>query len=97
MLNENKTKFMVINGTVADHRPIIVKGTKIENCDNYVYLGSIFTEDGTIQSSIKQHCKMKASLLLKYQASIQKKLRLPILGKKDRSGCCIANVYIFWK
>ena len=82
VLNGNKTKFMVINGTDKDRRSFMVKDKKIQNCDSYIYLGSTFTEDGKIQSAIKKHCKLKASHVLKFQAFMQKNCDFPFWVKR---------------
>ena len=52
IINESKTKFMVIHGGVRDRMPIKIGSRMIEHCDQYVYLGSIFTSDGSTKSSL---------------------------------------------
>ena len=63
VLNQAKTKFMVINAAPDDRNPIAIffegKMFNIDWCDSYVYLGSIFTTDGKIFSAI-QNCAMDA-------------------------------------
>jgi len=49
-LNDDKTKFMVINGSTEDKEPLKVGPISITHCDQYTYLGSVFTQDGKMQS-----------------------------------------------
>ena len=50
---------MVINGDDQDKTPICLRENVIRHCDQYVYLGSVFTSDGSTKSSIEQHVKEK--------------------------------------
>ena len=59
VVNADKTKFMVINGDDQDKTPICLRENVIRHCDQYVYLGSVFTSDGSTKSSIEQHVKEK--------------------------------------
>ena len=38
IINEGKTKLMVINGDFADKQPIIVNNISINHCDTYIYI-----------------------------------------------------------
>ena len=55
VINEKKTKFMVINHTSEDELPLITQNKKMEYCKNYLYLGSWFTDDGKQESMLKLH------------------------------------------
>ena len=83
IINRKKTKFMVINGTEEDMTPIVLRFIVIENCKKYVYLGSVFTQDGSIVSSLKEHCDEKESHLLKFVAFLAKNRDVPFLIKKQ--------------
>ena len=52
-VNVNKTKFFVINGNRHDKESMVVDSTVVGPCEQYVYLGCIFTADGSVSSSIK--------------------------------------------
>ena len=56
VINEDKTKLMVINGSEMDRGDVDFHDTVIKHCSRYVYLGSIFTADGSLISSLKEHC-----------------------------------------
>ena len=59
VVNGSKTKFMVINGDDVDKQCIEMGDLKIYHCDEYVYLGSIFTSDGRITTSLQRHFTSK--------------------------------------
>jgi hypothetical protein len=82
VINEGKTKFMVINGSSEDLKPFHVDGRTIENCTSYTYLGSHFTQDGKLKSSIKSHCNAKASQVLKFYSYITKNCDNPFWAKR---------------
>ncbi len=49
-VNEQKTKLMVINGSVTDRTSLTVGTMTLGYTDRYVYLGGHFTDDGQINS-----------------------------------------------
>ena len=59
MINEGKTKFMAVNGNDQERRRINIQGLAIDHCKSYVYLGAVFTSDGSVKSSLEEHCRQK--------------------------------------
>ncbi len=57
VINETKTKLMVINGDEIDRLPIPVGDVMVHHTKSYVYLGAVVTEDGSTASSITEHAK----------------------------------------
>ena len=55
LVNETKTEFMVVNGSVDDRKDIVMSDLTVKHCTSYVYLGVIVTEDGSATSAIKAH------------------------------------------
>ena len=55
LVNEKKTKFFVINGNSEDKLPITWEDVTIKNINSYLYLGSWFTEDGSMKSVLSLH------------------------------------------
>ena len=53
VVNSTKTKFFVINGNRQDEEQMVVGDITVDICEQYVYLGCIFTADGSVSSSIK--------------------------------------------
>ena len=82
VINESKTKLMVINGSVNDKQPICSNNLSICHCDSYIYLGSPFTSDGSLSSVIKLHVQEKMSHFHKFLAFLDKNNDLPFVIKK---------------
>ena len=82
IINESKTKLMVINGTVDDRQPIIINDITILHCDKYIYLGSPFTADACLSTIIKTHVQEKMPHFNKFIAFINKNNDLPFVVKK---------------
>ena len=82
VINDDKTKFMVVNGAPEDMEPIHESGIIIKNCDSYTYLGSLFLQNGRVKSAIAAQCKAKGGQLLKYRSFVTKNSDLPFWAKK---------------
>ena len=48
-----RLNFFVINGNRHDKETMVVDSNVVGPCQQYVYLGCIFTADGSVSSSIK--------------------------------------------
>ena len=59
IVNESKTKLMVINGNINDKQPIVVNNLSITHADSYIYLDSPFSSDGSLSTAIKLHVQAK--------------------------------------
>ena len=77
IINESKTKFMVVNGKEEDRQQLEVDAVKIDNCEKYCYLGCIFTQDAKIKSAIKEQCNMKMAHVIKYEAFVRRNPTAP--------------------
>ena len=82
IINSSKTKFMVINGGDHDRTPLVQDDLTIQNCLQYTYLGSIFTQDGKLTSSLRAQCESKLPHVMKFEAFVRKNTDLPFPGKK---------------
>ena len=47
IVNNSKTKFMVVNGSQMDKEPLVYNHNIINYVNQYIYLGSPFTDDGS--------------------------------------------------
>ncbi len=81
-INQDKTKFLVINGSVGDDDPIHVDGFVVNHCTSYVYLGSPFTSDGSPSAAVKMHAKTKMCQVLKYVSFVKKNNDVPFIVKR---------------
>ena len=95
VINAGKTKFMVINGNQDDMAPLEVDGTTISNCDAYTYLGSVFTQDGSIPTAVRRHCKAKISHVLKYEAFVRKNAEMPFPVKKSVLSAAVTSSILY--
>ena len=66
VINESKTKLMVINGSDKDKESILVNRIMINHCNIYTYLGSPFTSDGLLSTVIKAHTQEKMAHFHKF-------------------------------
>ena len=95
IINESKTKLMVINGSGNDKEPITVNNLVITHCDIYTYLGSPFTSDGSISSAIKIHAKEKMAHFHKFIAFLDKNYELPFVIKKRVFDACLLSAMLY--
>ena len=98
MLNDDKTKFMVVNGTPEDKLALEVphndKIYTFEWTNSYTYLGSIFTSDGKILSAVKAHSKDKYKHFLKFVSFTNKNPEFPFVVKhKVLSSAFMASIF----
>ena len=81
-VNNEKTKFFVINGQAGDAEPFHVDDLIVEQCTHYMYLGSPFTSDGSVSSAIKIHAKNKLPHVLKFVSFLKKNNDVPFIVKR---------------
>ena len=82
VMNESKTKFFVINGDASDKEPFPLGDILIKLCERYVYLGAIFTADGSTASSLSAHAKEKRSQLNKLLIFFRNNPDMPFFVKR---------------
>lgn len=81
IVNISKTKFYVINGNEYDKEPMVVESMVVDLCEQYTYLGCIFTADGSISSSIKAEAKARMCHTLKFISFVNKNNDVPFYIK----------------
>ena len=79
VINEKKTKLMVINGLAEDKEPIIFNNLSIKHCNMYIYLGSPFTSDGLLTSVVKAQAQEKMADFHKFISFIDKNSDMPFI------------------
>ena len=77
IVNSSKTKFFVINGNRQDEEQMVVGGFVVDTCEQYVYLGCIFTADGSVSSSIKAEAQSRICHVLKFVSFLNKNNDIP--------------------
>ena len=82
VINEKKTELMVINGKPADMRPITLGQCTIKACVSYVYLGAVFTANGSALSSLYEHIEEKSKHLNRLLVFLATNYDAPFLVKR---------------
>uniref|UniRef100_A0A0P4W501 Reverse transcriptase domain-containing protein n=2 Tax=Scylla olivacea TaxID=85551 RepID=A0A0P4W501_SCYOL len=62
-INQVKTTFFVIGGKEGDSEALMVIGLTVKHCQTCVYLGSVFTSDGSVSSAVIVHANEQAGEL----------------------------------
>ncbi len=94
-VNEGKTKFFVINGTIEDKETVRIGDLKVEPCSQYMYLGSPFTADGSVSSSVKAHATAKMAHVTKFISFLKKNNDIPFHVKKRVFEACVMSAILY--
>ena len=96
VINELKTKFMVINKDEDDKNDIVIRPDLIiKYTDKYVYLGAIITDDGNMCSVMRQHAAAKNAHHLKFSAFVKKNVHAPFYVKRQVFRACILTTVLY--
>ena len=94
-MNASKTKFFVIHGTPEDNEEVHVDGVIIERCAQYTYLGSVFTVDGSVSSSVKAHAEAKMAQVMKFISFLKKNNDIPFQVKRRVFDACLTSSILY--
>ena len=95
VINEKKTKLMVINGIAEDKEPLIFNNLSIKYCNMYIYLGSPFTSDGLLTSVVKAHAQEKMAHFHKFISFLDKNSDIPFIVKKRVFDACLLSAILY--
>ena len=95
VINQSKTKFMVINGDDRDGVPISSNNVTVPYCTSYVYLGSIITDDGKFSTKIQKHAAEKRKHLNKFKLFLKKNPDVPFVVKEKVFHACVISTFIY--
>ena len=83
VINEDKTKFMVIcPASPRDRESINIGPVTVHHCTEYTYLGVIFTCDGNLSSMLRAHSKSRKKQMNKLIIFLQANQDAPFSVKK---------------
>ena len=82
VLNENKTKFFVVNCTDIDKMPLNVQGHVISYCHQYLYLGAWFTDTGKMKDVMELHEARSQSVVNKFAIFCASNTDMPYCYKR---------------
>ena len=71
-INKPKTNFFVICVKLGDSEPLRVDDLVVDYCNQYIYLGSPFTSDGSPSSAVKAHASIKMAHVNKFVSFLKK-------------------------
>ena len=95
MMNESKTKFMVINGSAEDCMPIRLSDIVVKLCDKYLYLGSIYTANGSSVSSLHAQARDKRKQLNKLLIFLRVNKDMPFPIKRKVVEACFNSSLLY--
>ena len=92
-----KTKFMVSGSKITqeDKLPINIQGGTIEHVDEFQYLGSIVTENGTIDTEIDRRIANASKAFGALRAAVFKDHNLKIATKRLIYHACVLSVLLY--
>ena len=96
-LNFSKSKYMIINAKENDVKCDIRLNTGIfEYCQEYVYLGAVISDTGSISFDIERYVGMKrANVTIKFNNFIRKNFLAPLSVKLDVLDVCVTTSLIY--
>ena len=100
VINEDKTQFMAFVTTVQGERdPIVLKlhhgVVRVHHCDEYKYLGAIFTSDGKVTTSLDKHCTTKQKDINKLVIFLECNKNAPFKVKKTVVDACFNASFLY--
>ncbi len=96
VINEDKTKFMVIHGEECDILPFTIGEIIMQHCLKYIYLCATFTADGSMLSSLREHAKDKQKHLNKLIIFHYKNTGYAFFCQEASVGCSFYICLIVW-
>ena len=94
-INVKKTSFFVINGESGDHEQMIFENLRIPYKSEYCYLGSYFTDDGKMSSSLQKHITSKTSDINKFTIFCAVNTTIPFYLKKQIFDSCLVTNLLY--
>ena len=94
-VNELKTKLFVINGNECDREEFTCNDVTVKHASTYIYLGSPFTENGSMRCVIEQHLKSRISDLNKFKIFCKMNPTMPYIYKKKVLDAAILSSLLY--
>ena len=95
IINESKTKFMVLNGDAQDKMNIVSNNLVIKICEFYIYLGAVFSATGKISPSLEKHAEEKYCHILKFVSFVKKNSLFPFWIKKKVLDAALLSAILY--
>ena len=97
VINEEKTEFMSFNCSDQDPIHLLTHAgvVTVSYCTQYTYLGSIFTSDGKLASSMSKHAVSRTNAMNKLIRFLDKNRNAPFDVKKDVVDACFNSSLLY--
>ena len=95
VVNNDKTKFMVVNGNTEDKEMILCHDMRVSYCTSYIYLGSPFTDDGLASTAVKLHANKKMCHVLKFISFVNRNNDVPFYIKRKVFDACVTTSVLY--
>ena len=95
VVNELKTKYMIINHESEDKINIDTPAITIKYTNEYIYLGACITDDGNIMTVMEKHSRLKNPHFLKFTAFIKKNEKCPFHIKRQVFRACMLSTILY--
>lgn len=81
--NQSKTNsFFLVCGKLGDSEPLRVNELVVDHCDQFIYLRSPFTSDGSPFSAVRAQASIKMAHVNKFASFLKKNNDIPLIVKK---------------
>ena len=100
VINEDKTQFMAfVTTNPNDRMPIVLNLhhgiVRVTHCTEYKYLGSIFTSDGKVSTTMSKHCIAKTKDINKLMIFLESNKNAPFSVKKTVVDACFNASFLY--
>ena len=100
VINEDKTQFMAfVTSNPNDRMPIVLNLhhgiVRVSHCTEYKYLGSIFTSDGKVSTTMSKHCIAKTKDINKLMIFLESNKNAPFSVKKTVVDACFNASFLY--
>ncbi len=94
-VNNRKTKYFTLNCSLEDKTSFVVGDMVVEWCEKYVYLGSVFTCDGSVSAAIAEHAQGKTAHVLKFVSFRRKNRDVPFYVNKRVFSAAVMSAVLY--
>ena len=95
VINQKKTKYMIISNKKEDCDPICLNEVIVNHCKNYTNFGTTITDDGSYKSVINNDLNLRLKHIFKFHTFLYKNADLPFCMKKRVAEACLMSALLY--
>ena len=95
IINEKKTKFLVINGEKCDREDLLVENTRVAYTDRYIYLGAWFTHSDKMDDVLTLHEGQSEAIVNKFAIFCTANSQMPYICKKKVFDAAVISALLY--